>query len=115
MKYQVDAWNNFCRVFKLPKEYPKSYCFGGGKPVTMVMQDWFCPVQNMPQAAVSKEVYEKEVGPIKTIEVDGDELAEMISSWLQKKEYVEPDKSYLVICNFGLAFTFIGKTEVDSS
>jgi len=106
MKYAVDGWNNFCRVFELPDEYPKGFCFGGGKPVVMVMQDWFYPVQEVNQAAVSKEVWEEEVGPIKVTEVDGDELTEKLTTWLRKKDYAKPGRSYLVICDFGLALTF---------
>lgn len=106
MKFQVDGWNNFCRVFELPETYPSGFCFGGGKLVTMVMQDWFYPVQEVSQAGVSKEVWEREVGPIETTEVDGDELQEKLASWLTEKDYVVAGKGYLVICDFGLAFTF---------
>lgn len=30
MKYLVDGWNNFCRVFEIPESYPDGYLFGGG-------------------------------------------------------------------------------------
>lgn len=31
----------FYHVFKLPKDFPSEYCFGGGIPVTITMVDWF--------------------------------------------------------------------------
>ena len=108
MKYQVDGWNNFCRVFELPTGYPTGYCFGGGKPVMMLMVDWFNPVQGPPQPAVTKKAWEREFGPIETTEVDGDELTEKLVPWLRQKEYVNADGSYLVLCDFGLAITFKG-------
>lgn len=108
MKFEVDPWNNFCRVFKLPKQYPRGFCFSGGKHVSMLMEDWFCPVSEVCQAAVSKEVWAREVGPVEeqVKEVDGDELIKKLTEFLQKKDYVEAGQTYLVVCDFGLACTF---------
>ena len=115
MKYKVDGWNNFCRVFELPMAYPEGYCFGSGKQVMMLMVDWFNPVASVDQAAVSKEVFEKEVGSVETTEVDGDELAAELIPWLQKKDYVQAGSSYLVICSFGLALTFNVEEETNET
>ena len=61
MRYKVDGWNNFCRVFELPAEYPEDFCFGGGHPVSIQMVDWFNPVPDVSMAGCSKEVWEEEV------------------------------------------------------
>ena len=112
MKYKVDGWDNFCRVFELPSSYPKGFCFDGGIPVTMTMVDWFNPVQGLPQPGVTKKVWEKEVGPIEEQEVDGDELSEKLIAFLRGKNYIKPDATYLVLCTFGLAVKFKG-SDVD--
>ncbi len=107
MKYIVDPWNNFCRVFELPEEYPKEYCFNGGHPVNFQLVDWFYPT-TVPQAAVSKEEWELKVGPIKEQEVgiNHEELAAELTPFLKEKVYTKPERQYLVICDFGMAFTF---------
>lgn len=107
MKFKVDPWNNFCRVFEMPETYPQGYCFGGGKPVEVLMVDWFYPVHDMGRAAVSKEVWSKEVGPVEDQikEIDGDELIEMLSPFIAEKNYTRKGKTYVVICDFGLSFT----------
>ena len=43
MKYTIDIWNNFCRVFMLPEKYCNDFCFNGGHPTNFQMIDWFCP------------------------------------------------------------------------
>ena len=57
MNYKVDSWNNFCRVFMLPEEYPEDFCFNGGHPVNFQMVDWFNPVahDDLFLPAISKE------------------------------------------------------------
>jgi hypothetical protein len=107
MKFKVDPWNNFCRVFEIPEEYPKGYCFGAGKPVTMMMVDWFNPCEGINQAAVTKEVSEEKVGPVaeQVVEIEGDVLVDKIEPFLQSKKYTKPGRKYLVVCDFGLAFT----------
>ena len=101
MKYEVDSWNNFCRVFEVPETYPEGYCFGGGKDVTFKMVDWFYPVEDVGQAGVSKEVWKEKVGPIETTEVELDDLIAKINPFLKEKMYLKPDRQYLVICDFG--------------
>ena len=105
MKYQVDGWNNFCRVFRLPKEFPEEYCFGGGHLVWFQMIDWFNPVPDIGQPAVTKEVWRIKVGEIEVREIDGDDLQASLIPWLRMKTYTTPG-TYLVLCDFGLAFTF---------
>ena len=65
MKYKVDGWNNFCRIFELPETYPKEYCFGGGHPVSFQMVDWFNPVPGIAQPAVTKKFGAKKSVPLK--------------------------------------------------
>lgn len=108
MKYQVDGWNNFCRVFELPVSYPSDYCFGGGHAVNFQMIDWFNPVEGIGQPAVSKEVWRKEVGEIEVKEIDLDELVAQLVPWFREKKYVKKHRSYLVICDFGCVFIFTG-------
>jgi hypothetical protein len=108
MKYKVDGWNNFCRVFELPKSYPSGFCFDGGKPVNILMVDWFNPVCDIPQPAVSKEVWKDKVGEIKVTEIDLDELENTLIPFLKNKQYVKSGRTYLVLYDFGGATTFIG-------
>jgi hypothetical protein len=106
MKYEIDGWNNFCRVFELPKEYPTGFCFGGGYPVEFKMVDWFNPVYGLPQPGVTKEVWIKEVGEIKTKIMTTDDLHSSIVPFLLQKQYVESGRRYLVLCDFGASIVF---------
>lgn len=108
MKYNVDGWNNFCRVFELPDEYPNDFCFGGGQPVNFQMVDWFNPVPDIGQPAVSKEVWRKEVGEIEVKEVTLHWLHENLLPWLSEKQYVRPRKEYLILFDFGATIRFKG-------
>ncbi|HPN38911.1 MAG TPA: carboxylating nicotinate-nucleotide diphosphorylase [Melioribacteraceae bacterium] len=38
--------------------------------------------------------------------IDGDELATKLTDWLKMKLYTKPGCAYLVLCDFGLCFTF---------
>lgn len=106
MKYKVDGWNNFCRVFELPAQFSSEFCFGGGIPTTFQMIDWFNPVPDLGQPAVSKEVWKKKVGDIETKEIGHDELGSFLIPWLKMKHYIKQGKDYIVICDFGACFTF---------
>ena len=110
MKYKVDGWNNFCRVFELPESYPKGFCFNGGHPTTFQMVDWFNPVCGLPVPTVSKEVWKEKVGEIESQEVDIDDLEKSLVPWLQQKIYTKPNRQYLVIYDFGGATVFKGAT-----
>lgn len=74
---------NFCRVFRLPEEYPSGFCFGGGRPVTFLMVDWFQPLdpQNLDEPWV--------------------EVSVKLRDFILQKRYVEQGASYLVITDFG--------------
>lgn len=108
MKYKVDGWNNFCRIFELPENYPEEYCFGGGVPVVFQMIDWFNPVPDIGQPAVTKEVWRKEVGKIKIKKITIDELQELLVPWLLEKQYIKHGKDYLILFDFGAAIRFSG-------
>ncbi len=108
MKYKVDGWNNFCRVFELPEKYPKDYCFNGGYPVSFQMVDWFNPVPGIGQPAVSKEVWREKVGKIETKEIIISELHETLVPWVKEKIYIKTGRKYLIICDFGAAIQFVG-------
>ncbi len=113
MNYQVNGFNNFCRVFQLPVEYPKGYCFGGGLSTTFVMVDWFNPVSELPRWAISEKQYHELIKSGKLVddgshmkEVNSDELQVTLVDFLKQKNYVKEGNTYLVICNFGMSFTF---------
>lgn len=80
---------NFCRVFELPTEYPWDYCFGGGKPVQMLMVDWFSP-------------WPPELPPDATWQ----DVARLLRSFLSTKQYVKPGRRYLIVTEFGEAMLF---------
>ncbi len=42
-RYVVTDMTNFMRIFRLPLQYPKGFCFGGGYSVEMQLVDWFNP------------------------------------------------------------------------
>jgi len=106
MKYKVDGWNNFCRVFELPKNFSSDYCFNGGHATNFQMVDWFNPVMGIGQPAVSKEVWKKEVGEIEFVEIDETEFKEKALPWIKEKNYIKPGREYLILCDFGMAITF---------
>ncbi len=106
MDFEVDGWNNFCRVFELPEQYPNGFCFGGGRPVNFQMVDWFNPVRDISQPAVSKDVWREKVGEIEVKKVTTEHLEKELIPWLRDKPYVKPGKEYLVLCNFGAAIKF---------
>jgi len=87
MKFKVNNFNNFCRVFELPDEYPHGFCFGNGSPITFKMVDWFNPVDGNKEISYA-------------------ELYETLVPWLRKKTYVQKNKEYLVMCDFGASITF---------
>lgn len=111
MKYQVDGWNNFCRVFEIPESFPSDYCFGGGHKVNFQMVDWFNPVPGIHMAAVSKDVWrdefgEDEFGEIETVEVDLNELEEKMRPFILDKNYAKPGRGYLILYDFGGSSVF---------
>jgi len=107
MKYIVTPWDNFCRIFELPGRFPSGYCFGGGHPCNFQLIDWFYPTE-VSQAAVPKEVWEKEVGPVKDqdVEYDHEELKKRLMPFLKEKTYVKPGRTYLFMADFGMTFLF---------
>lgn len=86
--------NNFGRVFELPEEYPNGFCFGGGLPVEFQMVDWFNPWP--PDYA----------DPSKLADMEWDEFREKLTGFLLAKNYVKPGRKYLLITDFGAAWTF---------
>lgn len=105
-RFIVDGWNNFCRVFELPEEYPKGYCFQGGRDVVFKMVDWFNPVNGIEMAACSKDIWVEKVGMVNLTPVDGDELSAKLTVFLKGKKYYNSSKKYLVMCDFGFSFVF---------
>jgi len=110
MNYSVDGWNNFCRVFELPNHFSSEFCFGGGIPTNFQMVDWFNPVPDINQPAVSKEVWKEKVGEIAIKTVDHEELQAFLIPWLKMKTYVQQGRMYLIICDFGACFVFRKET-----
>lgn len=79
---------NFCRVFELPDSYPEGFCFGGGRPVLMLMVDWFNPWPDNPELETWEDV------------------VKLLRPFLQKKTYVKPGKRYILITDFGASLVF---------
>jgi hypothetical protein len=101
MKYKVDGWNNFCRVFRLPNSYPSEFCFGGGISVNIRMVDWFNPVPQLSIPVISKEAWLEKYGKFESVEIDMEELEKELIPWLKQKMYIEQGIKYLVIYEFG--------------
>lgn len=106
MKYTVDGWNNFCRVFELPERFSSNFCFGGGIPTNFSMVDWFNPIPDVGQPTVSKEVWRERVGEIPVKKITHEELFSFLVPWLRQKAYIKPHRKYLIICDFGACFMF---------
>jgi len=106
MKYEVDMWNNFCRVFLIPNDFPHDFCFIKGHPVNFQMVDWFNPVEGIGQAGISKEAWLEKYGNIETKEVDINELSSFLVPWLRKKLYINKESKYLILFDFGASITF---------
>jgi hypothetical protein len=92
MSERPDDDHNFGRVFELPDHYPEGFCFGGGKPVQMLMVDWFNPWPNSP-------FDEREFNTWA-------EVVTELRPWLAKKIYVKPGKRYILITDFGESLVF---------
>ena len=106
MQYTVDGWNNFCRVFLLPNKFPNDYCFSVGLPVAFMMVDWFNPIPELSQPAVSREQWLKSVGPIETKKISHQELCDLILPFLKNKFYIIEGCRYLILFNFGASIVF---------
>ena len=89
---KIDIANNFCRVFELPSEYPRGFCFGGGKPVNFQMVDWFNPI------------------PTEDLHSGKDttwiEYEVKLREFLKDKIYVKSGRKYILITNFNESFIF---------
>ncbi|RLC99533.1 MAG: hypothetical protein DRI46_09310 [Chloroflexi bacterium] len=81
---------NFCRVFKIPSNYPTGFCFGEGRPTNFQMMDWFNPIE--PDM----------VG----VDINWEEYKERLKEWLLEKSYVKAGCNYLVITDFNEVFMF---------
>ena len=106
MEYKVDGWNNFCRVFQVPNEYPEGYLHNGGKNVNFLMVDWFNPLGLEGQPAVTKDVWLKEVGDYETVLISHKDLQEKLIDFLKNKVYVNDNCKYLFMADFGASFMF---------
>ena len=102
--FKVDGWNNFCRIFELPEKFSSEYCFSSGVATNFQMVDWFNPITGLPNPAVSKEVWIKEVGEIQVTEVTVEQLKNDLSNFILGKGYVKKGRKYLFVANFGATF-----------
>lgn len=84
---------NFCRVFELPENYPPGFCFGGGKPVTFKMVDWFQPWP------MNFKTFELE-------DIKWEEVEKRLVEFLKQKRYCVTGSKYLVITDFGESIIF---------
>jgi hypothetical protein len=104
--YTVDGWNNFCRIFEVPKKFSNEFCFNGGIPTNFQMVDWFYPVEDICQPTVSKEVWKEQVGPIETQIVNHNELGNKLINFVSRKNYIKPGRTYIILCDFEAIFVF---------
>jgi hypothetical protein len=81
---------NFCRVFALPEEYPSGFCFGGGRPVTMMMVDWFQPLDP------------------ENLEEPWEVVRANLLKFLAQKQYIQKGREYLVLTDFHESLVFTG-------
>lgn len=88
---------NFCRVFELPTAYPADFCFGGGHHVVLRMVDWFNPIPNPDIAMLGS-----------TFPETWDECEQSLREFIAQKPYIKPGRTYLVLTDFGKAFTVRG-------
>lgn len=75
------------QVFKLPDDLPDGYCFGGGKPVTFQLVDWFGP----PPERIQEQGF----------------THEDLRAFLRQKNYYKAGGSFVVIRNDGAVFTLL--------
>jgi hypothetical protein len=94
MQYKVNNMTDFCRVFEVPEQFPNGFCFGGGFDITFKMVDWFSPLGGGLDS--------------KGKEIELEELERELFSFLKNKLYVKPNRTYLVLYDFGASslFTF---------
>jgi len=79
----------FCRVFELPIQYPSGFCHGGGRPVSLLMVDWFnLWVDHHPQPISQR---------------DWELLQPKLEPFILQKNYINPGMRYLVLTDFDYA------------
>lgn len=78
------------------------------------MVDWFIPVHELPQWAISENKYNELIKSGELVddgshskEVQSDELQKYLTEFLKQKNYIKDGLTYLVITNFGMSFTFM--------
>lgn len=81
--------NNFCRVFELPLEWPRGYCFNEPHRCEMVMVDWFNPAMETKFGSGVFEPWE--------------ETAPKLKAFVAEKSYCKPWRKYLLVTDFGEA------------
>lgn len=86
--FNVTDNQNFARVFMLPREYPREYCFAGGHPVQMQLVDWFNPVPP-PEMGLTFATEE--------------ELFDALEKQIKEKVYFRIDRTFLLLTNWGVA------------
>lgn len=103
MKYTITESTNYCRVFALPKYYPKEYFEGCEQCVSRVIPTPFFMVDEFP--LIPRQVlstYSEEKPFTITVErLEKDLLPELLD-----KPYVRTGVKYLVLTEFGPVFTF---------
>lgn len=104
--FVIDPWNNFVRVFELPKRMPTDFCFGGPVTTMFEMVDWFTPFVEISQANVEKEEWLKQGRTYPTLEITLDEIQDRMVDHLSRKMYLQAGRTYLLLFNCGASLTF---------
>lgn len=121
---KINQKNNLIRIFKIPYEYPKGYCFGGGKDVNFVMVDWFeaypsmlCPAEISGSEEINEKL--KDFPPLldcpnREIELTQDlreKLNSFLCTFIKKKNYRD-GHDLLAITDYG--DSFVVKADINS-
>ena len=110
---KITSKTNFVRIFKIPHDYPRGFCFGGGKDVNFVMVDWFEPYPVMLPPFINKEEFSELSNFVPLYECPNQELEitpafreqlnTRVSEFIRKKNYSD-GHSLLAITSYGDAF-----------
>ena len=108
--YKVDSWNNFCRVFQVPKKFSSDFC-NQAIPTIFMMVDWFNPIshKDLFTPGISKEDWIKKYKVTREdlqIDINIDVLEVQLTQFIEHKNYIKPHNKYIIICDFGYTFSF---------
>ena len=93
---EITYATNFLRVFKVPNEFPKGYCFDGGHLVSFEIIDWF--------NAITPMDFQKVETVIEQSDDEYDKWVEVVRDFIKGKKYFNPTFTYMVMTDYGAVF-----------